>query len=209
MNFRINQSPKTNFKMKSIVVLLSALFSCHWMQAQSNRGEITNPLYTISIHGDVGFLKMLAQSGVLKKQSNLSYSFGALWEPGHLLNIGIESGFLILEKRSVEKMNTDFGTTNFKASLTSIPAIVVFNMKLHKLNLYGGLGASYTTSSIEAFDLKTITSRWLYTYYAALGYSYPFHRFGIGLKGSIYSFSKLNKTDVSIMLDLSFDVLNW
>ena len=54
---------------------------------------------------------------------NLFYSPSVrlMWKPNHLLNIGIESGYLTISKQDSMIVSTPFGSTSFKARLNAIP----------------------------------------------------------------------------------------
>ena len=121
-----------------------------------------------------------------------SPSIRVLWEPNHLLNIGLESSYLTMLKQDSSIVSTSFGTTIYKARLNAIPILLVFNMKVAKIDLYYGIGLSYVTSRLEAFSDRVIVSNWYYCYDLAIAYKYPLSKkIDIGIEAKSYFFPKL------------------
>ncbi len=113
-----------------------------------------------------------------------------MWEPEKLLRIGFETGFLHLAHSKEELINTEFGVTNRSNSLNAYPLMMIFNMKIWKLEAILGLGAAFVTSKINAFndisESSVITSVKMY----GLGYSMKLtEKLGIGCEFKYFAFS--------------------
>jgi hypothetical protein len=169
--------------------------------------EKPDSLFSISVDATPGLTANI-ESGKIT-QVNFAPSFRLFWKPNHLLNIGIETSFLKLDRETRTNIETEFGTTYFKAKLNAIPILLVFNMKVWHVDVYGGMGVSYVTSKVEAFDTKVIAHIWRYAYCFGVGYTYPIKRFGIGVEARMYSFAKLEKTMIGIMPKLTYDFYKW
>lgn len=143
---------------------------------------------------------------------NIFYSpaIRLLWEPNHLLNIGVETGYLTISKQDSTIVSTPYGQTIFKARLNAIPLLLVFNMKVSKINLYYGLGVSYLTTHLQAFDEKVVVGNWYYCYNVALAYNYPLSKnVNIGIEAKSYFFPKLQTMTGGVAINLNYKFLHW
>jgi hypothetical protein len=143
---------------------------------------------------------------------NLFYSpsLRIMWKPDHLLNIGLESGYLTISKLDSMIVSTPFDSTTFKARLNAIPMLLVFNMKVSKIDLYYGMGLSYLTTHLEAFDEKVIVGNWYYCYNIALAYNYPISKkMEIGIEAKSFFFPKLQTIAGGIAINFSYRFLQW
>ncbi len=159
-------------------------------------------LYTTVGNGLTG---IIAYNNIFLDNLFYSPSLRILWKPNHLLNIGIESAYLTVSKQDSTLTTTPFGTTVLKARLNAIPLLLVFNMKFSKIDLYYGIGVSYVTSRLQAFEEKVVISNWYYCYDAAIAYSLPISRkINIGLEAKSYFFPKLQKISGGLVLNFSY-----
>lgn len=133
-----------------------------------------------------------------------------LWKPNHLLNIGMESAYLSISKQDSDLVSTSFGNTIFKARLNAIPILLVFNMKISKLDIYSGIGISYLTSRLEAFQEKVVVNDWYYCYNLGIGYSHSLSKdFEIGIEAKSYFFPRIQKISGGIVVNISYYFLRW
>lgn len=133
-----------------------------------------------------------------------------LWKPNHILNIGIETGYLTISKQDSDLVSTSFGNTIFKARINAIPVLLVFNMKISKIDLYAGIGISSITSRLEAFQDKVIVNDWYYAYNLGIGYSFPISKdFHIGIETKTYFFPRIQKISGGLVINFSYSFLKW
>lgn len=133
-----------------------------------------------------------------------------LWKPNYLLNIGVESAYLTISKQDSDLVSTTFGNTIFRARLNAIPILLVFNMKLSKLDIYSGIGMSSITSRLEAFQEKVVTNDWYYCYNLGIGYSHLLSKdLEIGIEAKSYFFPRIQKISGGIVLSVSYNFLKW
>lgn len=133
-----------------------------------------------------------------------------LWKPNHKLNIGVESAYLSISKHDSDLVSSSFGNTIFKARMNAIPVLLVFNMKILKIDLYAGIGLSNITSRLEAFQDKVIVKDWYYTYNLGVGYSYPLSKnFRIGIEAKAYFFPRIQKISEGMVINISYSFLSW
>ncbi|MFZ4413919.1 MAG: hypothetical protein ACOYOV_12615 [Bacteroidales bacterium] len=139
-----------------------------------------------------------------------SPSLRILWKPNRLLNIGIESAYLTISKQDSTTVSTEFGSTALRARLNGIPLLLVFNMKISKIDVFYGIGLSYVTSRLEAFGERVVVSNWYYCYDVALAYSHPLSKnLAIGIEAKTYFFPKLQKISGGLLINFSYRFLRW
>ncbi|MFH1051739.1 MAG: hypothetical protein V1779_12530 [bacterium] len=166
---------------------------------------------------DSTFRLMLEVSGGYTASVDSSFLDGGItpcirlmWEPDHKLNIGIETGYMIIEKHTSPEQKYDAGKTSFDVSLKAIPIIAVFNMELWKTDFYAAMGASYVWTELDAFDDKVYSPVWNYSLMFGWGYTYMFNEnIGLGIEAKDYFFTRLNKQVASFQLKLKYCILDW
>ena len=74
-------------------------------------------------------------------KNGFSGTVRVMWNPEHLLSIGLESGYQYLYSIDVSDYDTEFGTTDFSASMYTVPVFIVFAMRLlPNIRLTAGTG---------------------------------------------------------------------
>ena len=74
-----------------------------------------------------------------------------MWNPEHLLSLGLESGYQYLYSLDVSDYDTEFGNTNVTASMYTVPVFIVFSMKVFpNIKLSAGTGVYLLFNSGEA-----------------------------------------------------------
>ena len=97
-----------------------------------------------------------------------------------------------------------------QVSLKAVPLLFVVNMEVWKLDLYGGMGASYVWTDLEAFGNHVYSYEWNYSLMFSAGYTYMLNDwFGVGIEAKTYIFTKLNKQVGSLELKMKLKILEW
>jgi hypothetical protein len=74
-------------------------------------------------------------------KSGFSGTLRIMWNPEHLLSIGLETGYQYLYSIDVKNIQTEFGPSDFSASMVSVPIFIAIAMKLTpNIKLIGGSG---------------------------------------------------------------------
>jgi hypothetical protein len=166
--------------------------------------------YSLSVSIGNGIIANIDQHKKFNENIFYSPSLRLLWKPDHILNIGIESAYMTVSKQDSTLTSTAFGATVLKARLNAIPIMLVFNMKVLKVDLYYGIGLGYVTSRLEAFGEKVVVSNWYYCYDIAIAYTHPLtKKIDIGIEGKSYFFPKLQKVSGGIVVNFSYRILSW
>ena len=195
-------------KRKETMILIIFIVFSGSLVSQSEKVKKPST-YALLFYGGTGISKQTSQSTYGKAYITPLYTLGIQWRPNHLLSIGIESGYANIEKKTEENVLTEYGTTLFNASLSEMPIVLIYNMRIEHIDISGGLGISNVISRIEAFNTQTKTNRWFYTYYAAIGVNFPVKSMTFLVRANLFSFEKLNKTIAGVGLLISYDFVKW
>ena len=85
-------------------------------------------------------------------KNGFSGTLRIMWNPEHLLSVGLETGYQYLYSVDVSNYETDFGSTNFSASMYTVPIFIVFAMKItSNIKINGGSGMYLLYSQGEMF----------------------------------------------------------
>ena len=192
---------------KNIIFLILIAFTLN-INAQETKPN--NKGFALSFNIGNGLIANIDAKNNLTDNIFYSPSIRVLWEPNHLLNIGIESSYLTMLKQDSSTVSTTFSSTIFRARLNAIPILLVFNMKVAKIDLYYGIGLSYVTSKLEAFNDRVEVSNWYYCYDLAIAYKYPLSKsIDIGIEAKSYFFPKVLKISGGAVINFTYTFLKW
>jgi hypothetical protein len=168
--------------------------------------------YYLNVQGGFGYSRFITdmdQSGL--NQNGFIGSFRIMWEPEHLLMIGLESGYNSLYTYEESNLDTDFGTTDAKSSLSAIPLFLVLNMKITShVNLLVGYGPSFLETSFDAFGWHTESTQVSTSYFVAAAYNYPLNqRLFIGGELRYYRIHKIEDGTLSLQATISYRLFSW
>lgn len=144
-----------------------------------------------------------------------AHSFNAtakiMWQPEHLLRVGIESGYLSFYSYKQSSFTSEYGTTDVKSSLSAVPIILVFAMELFdRLEVSSGVGVYFLFSEIESFNNKVSSSVFSNGYYSSLSYFHPLNNdLSIGGELKYYYLSKIEDADLSLQVVLKYSFLEY
>lgn len=144
-------------------------------------------------------------------QNGFSGTVRVMWNPEHLLSIGLESGYQYLYSLDVSDYDTEFGITNVKASMYSVPVFIVFAMKvLPNIKLTAGSGAYLLFNSGEVFGDDLSSNQISIGAHVGASYTYPINN-SMAIGGELlYSyFSKLQDQTVAIQFLFVYDLFRY
>jgi hypothetical protein len=186
-----------------IIVFYTLLFCFNHVQSQT---------YYLNIQGGFGYARFITdmdQSAL--NQNGYVGSARIIWEPEHLLMIGLESGYNYLYTYEEKNLDTDFGTTDAKSRLSSIPLFLVLNMKItSNINLLGGFGPSFLNTSFDAFGWHTESTQVSTSYFVSAAYNYPLYQnLFVGGECRWYSIQKIEDGTLSFQLTIGYRLFSW
>jgi len=144
-------------------------------------------------------------------QNGFSGTVRVMWNPEHLLSLGLESGYQYLYSLDVSDFNTEFGNTNVKASMYTIPIFIVFSMKvLPNIKLSAGSGVYLLFNSGELFGDELRSNQVSIGAHMGISYTYPLNN-SMAIGGELlYSyFSKLQDQTVAIQFLFVYDLFRY
>ena len=192
-------------KLKIILINLILLSSITF-------GQIEDTVYSISTEIGVGYSRYFTTMGYDDLNKNgFSGLVKVMWNPEHLLSIGLETGYQYLYSIDISNYDTEFGTTEFKASMYAVPVFIVFAMKVApNVKLTAGTGMHLLYNSGEIFGDKIQSNQISIGAHAGVAYTYPINN-SMSIGGElIYSYiSKLQDQTIAIQFLFVYDFLKY
>lgn len=177
-----------------------------------NYAQTTEPLYSVTAYIGFGYANFLSELDFNKlSKSGFAGTFRIMWEPEHLLSIGLESGYLQLYKLNNQQVGEPPNTFEITSSLNAIPIVAVFSMKIiHNFKLSVGSGMFILYSHVDAMDNPVITSQLSTGSYFSANY---FHQLSgkLFLGGEIKYFyiNKIEDGDLLFQIALQYKLLTY
>lgn len=120
----------------------------------------TDDFYYLNTYAGAGygfFLTDLETEGL--SSNGFNGYLRIMWQPEHLLRIGIETGFIQFYSMSQSNVNTIAGDTDITAKLTGIPIIFVYSMEIiESLEISAGAGTYLLYSTADSHGNKVTSS---------------------------------------------------
>jgi hypothetical protein len=138
-----------------------------------------------------------------------------MWHPEHLLSLGIESGYTYLYSVKSSINSVEFGYSEIKASMISVPLMMVSSMRIFPLTLpdfevHGGGGVYWLFNNGELYGRNISSSIFSFGYNLGATYLVPLSQaFSIGAEVKYYYISKLQDSDIGLKILFSYDFLSW
>jgi len=134
-----------------------------------------------------------------------------MWQPEHLLRIGIESGYVPLYLIETSQAQSVFGATDIKISLDAVPIMFVFSMELQqKYEIFGGIGGFILLSEMDSFGNKVNSISW--SNGSEIGTSFWLYKKGdwrLGSEVKAYYISKLDDWDLLLQLRIKYKLFTF
>ena len=174
--------------------------------------QIDDKTYSLSTELGVGYSRYFTTMDYDDlNQNGFSGTVKVMWNPEHLLSIGLETGYQQLYSLDVSDYDTEFGNTNVSASMHTVPIFIVFAMKIFpNIKLTAGSGAYLLFNSGEAFGDALSSNQISIGAHTGISYTYPINN-SMAIGGELlYSyFSKLQDQTVAIQFLFVYDFLKW
>jgi len=174
--------------------------------------QLNDTTYSLSTEIGVGYSRYFTTMDYDDlNQNGFSGTVRVMWNPEHLLSIGLETGYQQLYSLDVSDDSTEFGNTNVKASMYTVPIFIVFSMKvLPNIKLSAGSGVYLLFNSGELFGDELSSNQISIGAHMGISYTYPINN-SMAIGGELlYSyFSKLQDQTVAIQFLFVYDFLRW
>jgi hypothetical protein len=183
-----------------------------FLVACSTFSQVNDTTYTLSTEIGIGYSRYFTSVDYTDLNKNgFSGTLKIMWNPEHLLSIGLETGYQYLYSIDISDYNTELGTTDFSASMYTIPVIIVFAMKVaSNIKLIAGSGMYLLYNSGSLFDIPLESSQISVGAHAGISYTYPISN-SIALGGELaYSyFSKIQDSGVTLQFLFVYDFFEY
>jgi hypothetical protein len=193
--------------MKIIIVIITSLFLSNCIMAQTNNTD-----YTLTTEIGAGYSFYLTDMDYNDLNKNgFAGTLRFMWNPEHLLSIGLESGYEHLYSIRVEDYNTEFGDSRFSASMVAVPIYIAFAMKItDRIKILGGSGTYFLFNRGELFGDELKSSLISIGLYTGLSYTYPLNK-DFSLGGEIkYSYiAKIQDQTLSFQAIFMYNLVRW
>ncbi len=195
-----------NFKIFSALLVL--FFYANIGAAQDNE----SPLYRVNLEAGIGPSVHLTDMD-FKDQQKAQFIFTCrfMWQPEHLLRIGVESGFIQLYYLKSKIYDSVFGSTDILVNMSSVPVMAVFAMEVvDNLELIGGIGGFIITSQVTSFDNYNRSTSWSNAYELGLAYLHPINdKLKLGAELKSYYISRLENFDVTLQFSVKYSIFSY
>jgi len=138
---------KVNIVFVTLIIGLTACLSQSYSQSDDSE-------YAVTAYINAGYSRFISELDDNDLNKNgFSGTIRLMWEPEHLLSIGLESGFVRLYNFNTQTSIGDGNTYTVKSELNAVPILSVFSMKIiNNLKLSIGSGIFIITSKVDALD---------------------------------------------------------
>ena len=174
--------------------------------------QLNDTTYSLSTEIGVGYSRYFTTIDYDDlNQNGFSGTVRVMWNPEHLLSLGLESGYQYLYSLDVSDYSTEFGNTNVKASMYTVPIFIVFAMKvLPNIKLSAGSGVYLLFNSGELFGDELSSNQISIGAHIGASYTYPINNtMAIGGELLYSYFSKLQDQSFAVQVLFVYDFLKW
>ena len=178
----------------------------------SGFSQVEDTTYSLTTEIGLGYSRYFTTMDYSDLNKNgFSGTVRVMWNPEHLLSIGVETGYQYVYSIDIKNYETEFGTTDFSASMVSVPIFIVVAMKITpNIKLTGGSGMYLLFNQGELFGDPLKSNQISIGLHGGISYTYPINN-TISVGGELlYSyFSKIQDQTLAIQFLFIYDFLKW
>jgi hypothetical protein len=193
--------------MKTYKILIISLLFAATAIAQN-----TDTTYSITTEIGVGYSRYFTTMDYDDLNKNgFAGTFRVMWNPEHLLSIGLQTGYQYLYSIDTKYYSTEFGDSDFSASMYTIPIHIIFAMKVTpNIKLIAGSGMYLLFNSGSLFGEAIESNQVSIGAHVGVSYTYPVNE-SISLGGELhYSYySKMQDQTVALQFLFVYNLLEW
>lgn len=138
-----------------------------------------------------------------------------MWQPEHLLRMGLETGYHRLYSLDKVVNLTGIGRSEAEISMFSIPLLAVFSMvvfpqMLPELEIKFASGVMFLNSRGSGFGSKASSSQITLGFSGAATYLRPLNKnFAVGAELKYYNFAKIDDGNLSLQFIFTYKFMRW
>jgi hypothetical protein len=199
-----DQSPYLRSLVVGLVLLLGRP-----MMAPAQESEAT---YGVSLYLGAGYSRFVTDLDIPGLNKNgFTGTVRLMWEPEHLLSVGLETGYIRLYSFQRNDLTTEFGTADVSSSLSSVPIRATFSMRIvESVQLTLGLGGFLLFSRVTTPDNETSATQYSTGGFVAASYMKKIgHRLHLGGEVQYSLINKIQDNTLGIQLVLAYRLLEY
>jgi hypothetical protein len=196
---------KINLAFATLIISFSNCLTQSYSQSDNSE-------YAVTAYINAGYSRFITElddsDGDLNKYG-FSGTIRLMWEPEHLLSIGMESGYLQLYDFNSQRSFENDTTINVSSELTAVPILFVFSMELFEnLKLSVGSGMFILTSKVDALNNPVNSDQISTGVLGAVSYLWPLsHSISLGGEVKYYLINKIEDGDINLQLSFQYKLL--
>jgi hypothetical protein len=188
-----------------VTISITACLSKSYCQSDDN-------VYSVTAYVNAGYSRFISELDDNDLNKNgFSGTIRLMWEPEHLLSIGLESGYVRLYNSNTQTSIGNGNTFTLTSELNAVPILSVFSMKIiNNLKLSIGSGIFIITSKVDSLN-NPVSSDLVSTGILIGGsYLYPVSSF-ISLGGEIkyYHINKIEDGGLNFQVSLQYRFITY
>ena len=196
---------KLNIVFTALIIVLTACLSKSYSQSDDSD-------YAVTAYINAGYSRFISELDFEDLNKNgFSGTIRLMWEPEHLLSIGIESGYLHLYDINTQITYQDTITFNGSSELTAVPILMVFSMELFKnFKLSVGSGMFLLTSKVDALGNPVNSNQVSTGVLGSASYYHPLsHAVSVGGEIKYYLINKIEDGSLNFQISLQYRFLTY
>jgi len=195
-----------NITLNRSIIILMIFLSCYIPSYSEDSEDMSiNTEITFGLSYNITKLSENTDANIA-----LNSSIRLLWDTDTRLNLGLEAGIFSILRSETNGIVTEFGITDLKTSIETIPIMFVINMNFAELDFYAGAGISLTYSIIEAYSEKAISNIMNGSYMFSVSYSLmSFTGFNFGVETGIYYITDVDAFLHKINFKANVELFSW
>jgi hypothetical protein len=195
---------KINIVLATLMIGLSTFLSQSYGQSDDSE-------YSVTFYINAGYSRFISKLDDNDLNKNgFSGTIRLMWEPEHLLSIGIESGYLQLYNFNTQSW-VEGETFDISSELSAVPILTVFSTEIiENLKLSYGSGIFILTSKVDAFNNPVNSNQVSTGILAAGSYLFPVsHNISLGGEIKYYFINKIEDGDLSFQISLQYKLFTY
>ena len=191
-------------------VLIAILLFC--ICSPYNYAQEQETTYSLSAYFGLGYTRFVSDLNYTELNKNgYSGTLRIMWEPEHLLSVGIESGYLHLY--TLDEQQVTFPEASFKitSQLSGVPINAIVAMRISdNFRLSVGTGGIILISRVDALGNVVSSTQFSIDMTAGISYLYPLSSaLYLGGEMKFYFISKIEDRDLTFQLSLRYKFLSY
>jgi len=195
-------------KLNIVFIALIIGFSTCVTQSYSQSDDSE---YAVTAYINAGYSRFISEleDDDLNK-NGFSGTIRLMWEPEHLLSVGIESGYLQLYNFHTQRTINGISFSG-SSELNAVPILMVFSMELFEnFKISFGSGIFLLNSKVDALDNLVNSNQISTGILAGASYLHPLsHTLSLGGEIKYYLINKIEDGDLSLQVSLQYKFLTY